>query len=160
MKISVYLTEFLKFQIETLTNLWIFFASNMQEAVFIEFYLTHQWTLKKEKKKKKSNIPLVRWYSPHCSLNYTQIHGLWLASYPNGPLAKFWPEALFYWGQNVRRTLFLLTMKQEETWKGKKANINTIWELNYLLRHIRNLKIKVTYSFKYKNYGWKVLVCI
>lgn len=142
---------------------WLIYGFSLPpicKKLFLQNSTSHINEHSKKRKKKKSNIPLVRWYSPHCSLNYTQIHGLWLASYPNGPLAKFWPEALFYWGQNVRRTLFLLTMKQEETWKGKKANINTIWELNYLLRHIRNLKIKVTYSFKYKNYGWKVLVCI
>ena len=73
----------------------------------------------------------MRWYSPHCSLNYTQTHGLWLASYPSGPQARFWPVALFYWGQNVRRTLFWLTMKQEETWGGRKINTNATWELNY-----------------------------
>ena len=73
----------------------------------------------------------MRWYSPHCSLNYTQTHGLWLASYPSGPQAKFWPAALFYWGQNVRRTLFWLTMKQEETWGGRKINTNATWEPNY-----------------------------
>lgn len=112
-------------------NLQASLASNIQPQLFHKLHFTHEST--KWMKSLASHLPLARWCFPHCSLSCTQTHGLWLASCPNGPPAIFWPEALFYWGQSVRRTCFLFAMKQQETW-GEKKVIKFHVRMKYLLR--------------------------